>query len=62
MRSQLSGQNPPMYEGLAPIAGAVTVYNTVAGGIERTWFTGPFIFTLFGRLIGPLSLNLISVE
>lgn len=51
-----------MYEGLALLAGAITIYSIVAGGIERTWITGPIIFTLFGGLIGPLGLNLLSVD
>lgn len=51
-----------MYEGLALLAGAITIYSIVAGGIERTWITGPIIFTAFGALIGPLGFNLLSFE
>ena len=51
-----------MYESLALLAGFVVIYSTVAGGIERTWISGPIVFTLFGVVIGPVGLNLLSFE
>lgn len=47
-----------MYETLAILAIFVLAYSTVAGAVERSWISGPIIFTLFGLLIGPFGLNL----
>lgn len=49
-----------MYEDLALIAGFILVYSAVAGAVERTWISGPIVFTGFGLLIGPLGLDLLS--
>jgi NhaP-type Na+/H+ or K+/H+ antiporter len=51
-----------MYESLALIAGFVLLYSIVARGVERTWVSGPIVFTAFGLLIGPMSLDLLSFE
>jgi NhaP-type Na+/H+ or K+/H+ antiporter len=51
-----------MYESLALLAGFVLVYSTVAGAIERSWVSGPMVFTAFGLLIGPEGLDLLSFE
>lgn len=51
-----------MYEGLALLAGFVMLYSIVAGGIERTWVSGPIVFTAFGALVGPVGLDLLSFE
>jgi len=51
-----------MYESLALVAGFALVYGTIAGGIERTWVSGPIVFTAFGVLIGPVGLDLLSFE
>ena len=51
-----------MYESLALVAGFALVYSTIAGGIERTWVSGPIVFTAFGVLIGPVGLDLLSFE
>jgi len=51
-----------MYEGLALLAGFVMLYSIVAGGIERTWVSGPIVFTAFGALIGPVGLDLLPFE
>ena len=51
-----------MYETLALLAGFVLLYSAVAGAIERTWISGPIIFTAFGLLIGPVGFNLLSLE
>lgn len=42
-----------MYESLALIAGFALLYSFIAGGIDRTWISGPILFTAFGLLIGP---------
>lgn len=51
-----------MYESLALIAAFALVYSAVAGGVERTWLSGPIVFTAFGLIIGPLGLGLLSLE
>ncbi len=51
-----------MYESLTLLAGFVLIYSIVAGGIERTWISGPIIFTLFGLLISPVGLDLLPFE
>jgi len=51
-----------MYEILATLAVFVTLYSVVAGGVERTWISGPIVFTVFGLIIGPLGLGLLSKE
>jgi NhaP-type Na+/H+ or K+/H+ antiporter len=51
-----------MYEGLALLAGFAMLYSIVAGGIERTWISGPIVFTAFGALIGPVGLDLLPFE
>ena len=51
-----------MYETLALIALFVLVYSSVAGAVERTWISGPIVFTCFGLLVGPIGLDLLSWE
>ncbi|CAA0124009.1 K(+)/H(+) antiporter NhaP2 [Halioglobus japonicus] len=48
-----------MYETLAVLALFVLVYSAVAGRVERSWISGPMIFTCFGLLIGPLGFDLL---
>lgn len=51
-----------MYETLALLALFVLVYSTIAGAVERSWISGPIIFTLFGLIIGPFGLDLLSLD
>ncbi|MEJ2219525.1 MAG: cation:proton antiporter [Desulfobacterales bacterium] len=51
-----------MYQTLAILALFVLVYSSVAGRIERSWISGPIVFTLFGLIIGPVGLDLLSFE
>ena len=51
-----------MYENLALLALFVLVYSSVAGAVVRTWISGPIIFTCFGLLIGPVALDLHTME
>lgn len=48
-----------MYETLAILAAAILVYSSVAGAVERTWISGPMVFTCFGLLLGPVGLDLL---
>ena len=51
-----------MYQDLAILALFILVYSSVAGRVERTWVSGPILFTIFGLLIGPLGLDLLSFK
>ena len=51
-----------MYETLALLALFVLIYSSTAGAVERSWISGPIIFTLFGLLIGPVGLDVLSLE
>ena len=51
-----------MYQDLAILALFILVYSSVAGRVERTWLSGPIVFTLFGLLVGPIGLNLITFK
>jgi NhaP-type Na+/H+ or K+/H+ antiporter len=49
-----------MYETLTVLALFVLVYSSVAGAVERTWISGPIVFTCFGLLIGPVGFDLLA--
>ena len=51
-----------MYETLAVLALFVLLYSSVAGAVERTWISGPIVFTCFGLLIGPMGFDLLAWE
>ena len=51
-----------MYLDIAILALFILVYSSVAGRVERSWLSGPIVFTIFGLLIGPLGLDLISFK
>jgi len=51
-----------VYEDLALLALFILVYSSVAGRVERTWVSGPIVFTIFGLIIGPVGLALLSFK
>ncbi len=51
-----------MYETLAVLAGFALLYSVVASRVERTWISGPIIFTVFGLALGPLGLGWIGLD
>jgi len=51
-----------MYESVALMAIFILVYSSVAGAVERSWISGPIVFTCFGFLIGAEGLDLIKWE
>jgi len=51
-----------VYQDLAILALFILVYSSVAGRVERTWVSGPIVFTVFGLLIGPVGLDLLSLK
>lgn len=50
-----------MYENLAVLAVFAFLYSIVAGGTERTPFSGPIIFTVFGLAFGPIGLGFFDI-
>ena len=51
-----------MYENLALLALFILIYSSIAGYVERTWISGPIVFTCFGLLVGPVGFDLLSLE
>jgi len=51
-----------MYENLAVLAVFAFVYSAVAGRIERSWLSGPILFTAFGVATGPYGLDVLTVN
>ncbi|NOQ88494.1 MAG: sodium:proton antiporter [Gammaproteobacteria bacterium] len=49
-----------MYEDMALLAIFILIYSSVAGRVERSWISGPMIFTCFGLLISPSEFGLLS--
>ena len=47
-----------MYEILAVLGGFALIYSAVAGGVERTWISGPIVFVALGVLLGPVGVGL----
>jgi NhaP-type Na+/H+ or K+/H+ antiporter len=51
-----------MYIHLAILAAFAFFYSAIARGVERTWISGPIIFTVFGLLLGPLGLGILALD
>jgi NhaP-type Na+/H+ or K+/H+ antiporter len=51
-----------MYQDIVLLGVFILVYSAVAGAVERTWISGPLIFTAFGILIGASGFGLISFQ
>lgn len=51
-----------MYQDLAILALFTLIYSAIAGRVERTWVSGPIVFAIFGLLIGPVGLDLLSFK
>ena len=49
-----------MYENLALLTIFILVYSSVAGFVERSWISGPIVFTCFGLFIGAEGFELLS--
>ena len=48
--------------GLALIAGFIFVYALVSKRLATTWVTGPMLFMVFGFLVGPRALDVVTME
>lgn len=51
-----------MYENIALMAIFIFIYSSIAGVVERSWFSGPIVFICFGLLIGDYGLNIIPIN
>ncbi len=51
-----------MYENLAIMAVFVFLYSIACGGLEKTPISGAIVFTAFGLAVGPLGLDLLTLE
>ena len=52
----------PMYQNAAILAAFLLIYSTVAGRVERSWLSGPIVFTAAGLLLGPFGLGLVYLN
>jgi len=51
-----------MYQNLAVIALFTLIFSVIAGRLERTWISGPIVFTSFGLLAGPVGFDLLPLH
>ncbi len=51
-----------MYQNAAILAAFLLIYSAVAGRIERSWLSGPIVFTAGGLLLGPYGLGLVRLN
>lgn len=51
-----------MYQNLAFIALFTLIFSVIAGRLERTWISGPIVFTSFGLLAGPVGFDLLPLH
>lgn len=51
-----------LYGILAVLSAFTLIYSLIAGRVERTWVSGPIIFTAFGVLMGPLGAGMLGTE
>ena len=51
-----------MYQNAAILAAFLLVYSTVAGRVERSWVSGPIVFTAVGFVLGPYGLAMLQLN
>jgi len=51
-----------MYQNAAILAAFLLIYSAVAGRIERSWISGPIVFTAVGLALGPHGLGVLRVN
>jgi len=51
-----------MYQNAALLAAFLLIYSAVAGRIERSWVSGPIVFTAVGFLLGPDGLGVLRIN
>lgn len=50
-----------MYRNAAILAAFLLIYSAVAGRIERSWISGPIVFTAIGFALGPDGLGVLRI-
>jgi hypothetical protein len=58
----ISGVVPQMYENAAMLAAFLLVYSAIAGRVERSWISGPIVFTGVGFILGPDGVGLLRIN
>ena len=51
-----------MYQNAAMLAAFLLIYSAVAGRVERSWISGPIVFTGFGFILGPDGLGVLRIN
>jgi sodium/hydrogen antiporter len=51
-----------MYQNAALLAMFLLIYSAIAGRVERSWISGPIVFTGVGLLLGPEGLDLLHLN
>ena len=51
-----------MYQNAAILAMFLLIYSAVAGRVERSWISGPIVFTGIGFILGPDGLGVLGVN
>src|SRR5271168_824537 len=51
-----------MYQNAAILAAFLLIYSAVAGRVERSWISGPIVFTGLGFILGPGGLGVIRIN
>ena len=51
-----------MYQNAALLAAFLLIYSAIAGRIERSWISGPIVFTGVGFLLGPEGLGVLRMN
>ncbi len=51
-----------MYQNAAILAGFLLIYSSIAGRVERSWLSGPILFTAAGLLLGPYGIGVVRLN
>jgi Kef-type K+ transport system membrane component KefB len=51
-----------MYQTAAMLATFLLIYSAVAGRVERSWISGPIVFTGVGFILGPDGLGVLHIN
>jgi NhaP-type Na+/H+ or K+/H+ antiporter len=51
-----------MYQNAAILAAFLLIYSAIAGRVERSWISGPIVFTAVGLIFGPDGLGVLRLD
>ena len=51
-----------MYQNAAVLAVFLLLYSAIAGRVERSWISGPIVFTAAGLVLGPVGLGALHLD